>query len=341
MYLYTEQTFDYQTFERGDSLSWKKKLTTCTAIAGTTVGIMHVVNRLVYYISTMDNLLFNKDEKFYDWRFGRIFYTKQGSGSPILLIHDLNVCSSVYEWNKVVGELSKTNTVYTLDLLGCGSSQKPNLTYTNYLYVQLITDFIKHIIGEHTDVIATGESGTFVLMACANDNTLINKVMLVNPGDLVSLAKIPTKRTKLLRHIINTPVIGTFIYNVKVNKRTIEEDYRNQYYYNQNNIEEKSIMTAFEASHKYNTHSKYLYASIKSRYTNANVMHCLKNINNSIFIVVGNANPENALTANQYQNQLPSIEIAEIEGTKHLPQMESPEDFIEQVKILFDIEDTE
>lgn len=322
-------------------MSWKKKLTTCTILAGTTVGIMHVVNRLVYYISTMDNLLFSKDENFYDWRFGRIYYTKQGSGSPILLIHDLNVCSSAYEWNKVVNELSKTNTVYTLDLLGCGRSQKPNLTYTNYLYVQLITDFIKHIIGSSTDVIATGESGTFVLMACANDNALINKVMLINPGDLVSLAKIPTKRTKLLRYIINTPVIGTFIYNIKINKRTIEEDFRNRYFYDQNHIDEKNIMTCFEASHRCNTHSKYLYASIKSRYTNANVMHCLKSINNSIFIVVGNANPENALTANQYQNQLPSIEIVEINETKHLPQLEAPEEFTEQVKILFDIEENE
>lgn len=319
-------------------MSWKKKLTTCTILAGSSVGIMHVVNRLVYYISTIDNLLFNKDEKYYDWRFGRIFYTKQGSGSPILLIHDLNVCSSAYEWNKIVNDLSLTNTVYTLDLLGCGRSDKPNLTYTNFLYVQLITDFVNYVIGKKTDVIATGESGTFVLMACANDNTIINKVMLVNPENLVTLAKIPTKRTKLLRYTINTPVIGTFIYNILINKRTIEESFRGQYFYDQNNIEERCVMTYFESSHKHCTHSKYLYASMRARFTNANIMHCLKDINNSIFIIVGNANPENALIANQYQNQLPSIEIIGIDKTKHLPQLEVPEGFIEQVKILFDIE---
>lgn len=320
-------------------MSWKKKLTTCTILTGTGLGIMHVVNRLVYYISTIDNLLFNKDEKYYDWRFGRIFYTKKGSGSPILLIHDLNVCSSACEWNKIENELAKTNTVYTLDLLGCGRSDKPNLTYTNFLYVQLVTDFINHIIGEKTDVIATGESGSFVLMACTNDNTIIDKVMLVNPGDLISLAKIPTKRTKMMRYVINTPVIGTFIYNILINKRTIEEDFRSSYFYDSNKIDERSIMRYFESSHKCNTHSKYLYASIRSRYTNANVMRCLKDLNNSIFIIVGNANPENALIANQYQNQLPSIEIVGINKTKHLPQLESPSDFTEQVKILFDIED--
>ena len=77
---------------------------------------------------------------------------------------------------------------------------------------------------------------------------------------------------------------------------------------------------------------------MKSRFTNANVMHCLKGLTNSIFIIVGNANPENGLTANQYQNQLPSIEIIGIDKTKHLPQMESPKEFIDQIRILFDIE---
>lgn len=322
-------------------MSWKKKLTTCTVLAGTTVGIMHVVNRLVYYISTIDNLLYNKDEKYYEWRFGSIYYTKQGHGSPILLIHDLNVSSSACEWDKIVSELAKTNTVYTIDLLGCGRSQKPNLTYTNYLYVQMITDFIHHVIGEKTDVIATGESGTFVLMACTNDNTVIDKIMLVNPGDLVSLAKIPTKRTKLMRHIINTPILGTFIYNILINKRTIEDDFRSQYLYDQNKLEERTIMTYFESSHKCNTHSKYLYASIRSRFTNANVIHCLKDINNSIFIIVGNANPENALIANQYQNYLPSIEVVGIDKTKHLPQLEAPVEFLDQIRVLFDIEGSE
>ncbi|MGC4018807.1 MAG: alpha/beta fold hydrolase [Muricomes sp.] len=318
-------------------MSWKKKLTSCALLGGTAIGIMHVVNKLVYHISTIDNLLFHKDEKYYDWRFGRIFYTKQGSGSPILLIHDLNVTSSAYEWTKIVDVLSRTNTVYTIDLLGCGRSDKPNLTYTNYLYVQLITDFIKHIIGDKTDIITTGESGTFVLMACANDSEIINKIIMVNPQNLVTLAKVPTKRTKVLRYVISTPIIGTFIYNMLINKRTIEGDFRSRYYYDQNKVEEKSIVTYFEASHKNNARSKHLYASIKSRYTNANIMHCLNRINNSIFIIVGNSNPENMLTANQYQNQLPSIEIVGINKAKHLPQMEVSKEFIEQVKILFEI----
>lgn len=320
-------------------LSFKKNLTYLSLFTGAAIGTMHIVNRLFYYISTADNILDQYTYEYYDWRFGKIAYRKNGNGSPVLLIHDLNVCSSSYEWNKVIKTLSKTNTVYTIDLLGCGCSDRPALTYTNFLYVQLITDFIKHNIGEKTDVIVSKDSCPFVLMACANDDSIINRIIMINPPNLVNLAKIPTKRSKMLKSILFTPIIGTFIYNMEVNKRTIVKKFTKSYLYNQNEMREKDILTYFEASHRDKTHSRFLYACLKSRYTNANIMYCLSKLNNSIFIITGSANPENTLAANQYQNQLPSIEITEIPRAKQLPHVEKSDEFIEQVRILFsDIE---
>ena len=158
---------------------------------------------------------------------------------------------------------------------------------------------------------------------------------MINPQNLINLAKVPTKRTKLIKYLIFAPIIGTFVYNMKVNKRTIFQNFVSSLYYDQNAISEKDILTCFEASHKDKGHSKYLYACQKSRYTNANILFCLSKLNNSIFIVVGNGNPENTLSANQYQNQLPSIEIVEIDNTKQLPHVEKPDEFMEQVRILF------
>ena len=216
----------------------------------------------------------------------------------------MNACSSSSEWNQIVDGLAKTNTVYTIDLLGCGQSDKPNLTYTNYLYVQLVTDFIKHIIGEKTDIIAMGDSGSFVLMACANDHSIINKVLLINPGDLIELSKIPTKRTKLKQHLINMPIIGTFLYNLHYNKRTIEKELTLNGYYDPQKVNRDLIKIYFESAHRDNTAGKYLFSSIKSRFTNANILYSLNRINNSVFIIIGNANPEYALIASQYQNYI-------------------------------------
>lgn len=316
-------------------MGWKRKLGIIAVFAGSMIGTMHVINRVITYIATAENYLDTDSYEYYNWRFGKIAYKKRGKGSPILLVHNFDVCSSSDEWKNIEKELAKTNTVYSIDLLGCGCSDHPVLTYTNFLYVQMITDFIKHIIGTKTDVIVSGDSSSFILMASANDETIINRIIMINPQNLISLAKVPTKRTKLIKHLIFTPIIGTFIYNMKTNKRTIAHKFALSYYYDQNTINEKDILTCFESSHKDKGHSKYLYACQKSRYTNANILFCLSKLNNSIFIISGKGNPENALSASQYQNQLPSIEIVEMDNTKQLPHVEKPDEFIEQVRILF------
>lgn len=317
-------------------MKWKKKLATCAALITLATLIMHLINKLIYFVATLENLLSKTEGEYYDWRFGKIFYKKQGSGEPLLLIHDLTSGSSCHEWHKLADDLSRTNTVYIIDLLGCGKSDKPNLTYTNFLYVQLITDFIKHIIGCKTNIIASGESGSFTLMACKNDNSIINKIMLINPTDLTSLAKIPTKRTKMLKFLIYIPILGTLLYNILNTKQSIEKMFLTDYYYDSSKIEDKTIRTYYECAHTLNPRPKYLFASLKGRYTNANILHCLKSIDNSIFIIAGGGNPNNKAIAEQYQSYMPSIEIVEIQKSKALPQLECPLDVYEQINILFE-----
>lgn len=313
-------------------MNLKKKLTFLAVFSASAIGTMHVVNRIFSYIASENRFLDEDSYEYYDWRFGKIAYKKQGTGNPVLLVHDLNVCSSSYEWNRIIDTLSKTNTVYAINLLGCGLSERPLLTYTNYLYVQLLTDFIKQVIGEKTDVIASGHSSSFTIMACANDESLINRVILVNPDDIIKLSKVPSKRSTMVKNLIVSPILGTFIYNMKVNKRTIREKFTKSCF-SHDSVREKDIMICFESTQRDKTHSRYLYACQSTGYTNANILHCLKKLNNSIFIITGNKNPENTLIAAQYQNHLPSIEIVGINQTKQIPHVEKPEEFINQINI--------
>ncbi len=64
------------------------------------------------------------------------------------MIHDMLPGASGYEWNQIEEQLSSDHTVYTLDLLGCGRSEKAGITYTNFVYVELISNFIKDVIKE-------------------------------------------------------------------------------------------------------------------------------------------------------------------------------------------------
>ena len=169
-------------------MNWKKTLLFISTAIGTTTLAFHVINKFIFNAS--DEHSEEDESNYYNWKFGNIYYKKEGTGSPVLLIHDLNHYSSSMEWDKVIGTLSKEHTVYTIDLLGCGKSDKPAITYTCYLYVQLLTDFIRDIIGEKTDIVATGASASFVTAACQNIADQIDHIILVCPESTHALAKV-------------------------------------------------------------------------------------------------------------------------------------------------------
>ena len=94
------------------------RLLTLAALLGTAAGVIHIANRFKDATSQFKDMLEQSHSKTYDWRFGKIHYTKQGQGSPLLLIHDIMPGASGYEWNAVTKELATEHTVYTIDLLG-------------------------------------------------------------------------------------------------------------------------------------------------------------------------------------------------------------------------------
>ena len=309
----------------------KKKLKNLVLFTSLSVFSIHLLNKFLTFTATIRDLLKSESGFFYEWRFGKIYYTKQGSGSPILLIHDLTTASSSCEWNEIVNSLAQNHTVYTIDLLGCGRSDKPNLTYTNFLYVQLISDFVKNIIGHKTDVMVTGDAAPLVITACGNDAALFNKIIMINPMSLYRLNEIPSKRTKTLKILIETPILGTLLYNLYAMKCNIEDKFIETYYFNPFKVDQTYIDTYYESSNLGN--AKYLFASLKGRYTNINILHALKNINHSIYIIGGSEENEIKTTIDNYSYYNPSIESYIIKKTKHLPQLEAPEELLEQVEI--------
>ncbi|MDO5424284.1 MAG: alpha/beta fold hydrolase [Eubacteriales bacterium] len=303
----------------------KNKLKTGAILTTTAVGLLHVLNKCISAVSTLKDLLPSSDGRYFTWRFGKVYYEKTGTGSPLLLIHDLSPYASSYEWSLLRQKLSKTHTVYTLDLLGCGRSDKPNMTYTNYLYVQLISDFIEKVITEKTDVVVTGLSSSFVVMACGNNPDLFNKLLMINPENLVELASIPGKRSKMTKFLMDMPIIGTTLYHILSSRDNIEYLFTEKYFYNPFRVKSKQIQVYYESAHKGDSCGKYLLSSINGNYVNINISNALKNINNSIFVLLGTHYENAKLIADSYTKMNPAIETVFLDDTKFLPQLEAPE----------------
>ena len=300
-------------------------------ITGSAAFITYLINRVKFSTSVSFEVTQTNNRQIYNWRFGDISYSVKGSGTPLLLIHDLTPVSGAYEWNKVFDELAKDHTVYAIDLIGCGYSSKPSITYTAYLYVQLIEDFIKNIIGRRTDVIVTGDSAPIVIMACHNNDTLFYKLILINPENFESCSQIPGKRMNIFRKLLNTAIIGNSIYNMSVSKNAITELCQNRLFCSKPSA---SVINALhETAHLGGFGARHLYASTRCHYTSVNINKALAAINNSIFIIAGDNAVNMEHTIEEYIETNPVIESAVIPRSRHLPQLERPARFINQLRI--------
>ena len=311
-----------------------KFLTFAALMTGATVAV-HFINRTVAAAAQLKQMLHISNEHYFERRFGNIYYTKKGAGSPILLIHETLPGSSGYEWNKIEEELTVEHTVYTIDLLGCGRSDKSGITYTNFVYVQMICDFIRKVIGQKTDVIASGLSGSFVAMACHNEKELFNKIMLVNPPSLTQLKQMPTQKDRLLKLALEIPVFGTLVYHMIVSRDNVNNLFIEKMYYNPFHVDSQMTDAYYEAAHKGGYYTRFLYSSLIAKYMNINISHALKALDNSIYIVEGEAEPNGKAITKDYCASNPAIEVSVLKETKHLPHVESPDAFLEQVKIFF------
>ena len=296
-----------------------KKLITFAALAS---GAMYAFNKYIDYTANYRGLTLDEDENYYAWRNGTIFYKKKGNGSPLLLIHDLNPISSSYEWSHIIDKLSETYTVYAIDLLGCGKSEKPSSSYVNYLYVQLVNDFIQDVIQKKTDLIVTGESFSFVVMAARMNQTQIGKITAINPTDITYNVQSPDKCSELVKHVFELPIIGTFIYNLVANMKTINMQFTDKYYCNASKIPVDLPDIYYESAHLQGSNGKYLYASILGKYTNINIIHALKLVKNPIHFITTDAARDDI---EDYLNYNKNITIDHISEAGYLPQLEKPE----------------
>lgn len=310
----------------------KNKLITFLSLSSGAAASISMINKYIQIRATSKNLLENPQSLCYKWRLGNIHYTKSGNGKPLLLIHDLTSISSSYEWHSLISSLSRRFTVYTIDLLGCGNSEKPNITYTNYLYVQLISDFIKTVIGRRTDIIACGGSSSIVIMACSSDSELFDRLLFINPDSLLTCSKVPGKSAKLYKFILDLPILGTLIYHISTSQHAIQELLMNEYYENPFSVH-RSIVDAYHESAHLGESPKSAFSSIICHYTKCNIVNALKKIDNSIYLL-GSRNIHGMNERlDEYQSYNPAIETTLLSKGLQLPQMEYPEEVLNLIEM--------
>ena len=300
----------------------KKNIRQFALLTTLATGTIHIINRFISTTADMKNILTTSKGQFYNWKNGSIFYTKRGTGSPVLLVHSLDPICSSKEWTNLIKKLEKKHTVYTIDLLGCGRSDKPFLTYTSYIFVQLITDFINDVIGEKTDVITSNRSLSFVVLAHNNNKEIINKIIGINPPELESLKINPDKYASVRKTLLEIPILGTFVYHLFISNANITKTFRERFFAKPQLVSTKFIDAFYEGAHKQNSGGKYLMASIEGHYTDNSINHALEKLDIPLYLIQSRYGNHFVQKIDEYCHMNDNIEAAYISNAKELPHLE-------------------
>jgi pimeloyl-ACP methyl ester carboxylesterase len=111
----------------------------------------------------------------------RLPFIKSGSGPVLVLLHTLRTQLDLFE--KVIPDLSKTFTVYALDLPGHGFSDIPTGNYDAAFFVHAVKGFLDKL--DLRDVTLAGVSigGSISLILAARRNARVVRVVAINPYD--------------------------------------------------------------------------------------------------------------------------------------------------------------
>ncbi len=131
-----------------------------------------------------------------------IAYHRQGSGTPVILIHGITTYSFI--WQKIIPGLSRHYDVIAIDLLGCGDSDKPPGTdYSLPAQARIIRKFIDNLALNQVHVICHDVGGGIGQILSVKYPEVIKDLVLINTVgyDYWPVQPIITMRIPVIRQL--------------------------------------------------------------------------------------------------------------------------------------------
>ena len=306
-------------------MRWRKLLVS----GGAVLGAAATYNALAtQHVDPLDNAL-GGDERWFEWRGYRIAYTVRGSGAPVLLVHGIHAAASAFEWRENVAALARRFTVYTIDLLGFGRSERPSTRYSGRLFTALMDDFVAQVIAAPCAIVASALSAAYAIVLGARDPGRFPALVVIGPTGLIRLNVSATTRGDFARVAVDTPVVGTAMYNALVSRRSLRAFLQSAY-------ADNALVTDELVEHYYCTShqpgAKHAPGAFVAGQLNIDVRHALRRLGQPALLVWGEqAEIAPVEEARGFLALKPDLELAILDPAGDLPHDERPGEFNEVV----------
>ena len=144
-----------------------------------------------------------------EYKKANIFYTDQGKGTAIVLIHGF--LENATMWDNITPELTKKNRVVTIDLLGHGKSDCLGYVHSMELFSETIEAVLKYLKIRKYFLVGHSLGGYISLALSKNNPSKIKGLCLMN-----STSNEDSKDRKTLRTRANKMVQNNFETMVKL-----------------------------------------------------------------------------------------------------------------------------
>lgn len=304
---------------------------------GAAVGAAALANAYIFYKTPpLTSKLPGGEIRYFPTPDGDVFYKKAGDGPPLLLVHGIGAGCSSYEFRNVFDQLATQYTVYALDLLGFGKSDKPAIVYTDATYIDLIDSFARKVIGVgdgkgETDVIATSLSAAYVIALSQRDPSIFRRLVLVGPTGIEQLANPLTLGSTAVRGIFKAPVLGTSLYNAIASKAFIKKYLEERVYSDAANATDDVVEAYYTSAHQ--PGGENVLPSFLSGYLNINIAEAFKGVVDLPLLVWGRDAKETPVSqAEAFLEANANAKLEVIEDAGMLPHEEQPDAFLAAVR---------
>ena len=120
-------------------------------------------------------------------RYASIDAGASGDEPPLVCVHGFG--ASAAQWDDLMEELAERGrNSFAVDLLGFGHAQKPPISYTQYLWQQLVVDFVRQVVGRPSFLAGNSIGGYTAMSAAAQlgSDTCVGLVLLNSAGRMVT-----------------------------------------------------------------------------------------------------------------------------------------------------------
>lgn len=252
------------------------------------------------------------------------------------MVHGIGAGCSSYEFRNIWDALAQKHTVYALDLLGFGKSDKPPIPYTDATYINLLSDFAREVMGVgdgrgEADVIATSLSAAYVIALSQRDPSLFHRLILICPTGMETLAQPINVGSAAVRGLLKTPVLGASLYNAIASKAYIRKYLAGRIYADPAQVTGEVVDAYHTAAHQ--PGGENVLPSFLSGYLNINIAEAFKGVVDLPLIVWGSEAKETPVSeAEPFLRGNPNAKLEVIEGAGMLPHVEKSEAFLVGVR---------